>query len=184
LEAKLARPVFRLPPPMELPELRRQRERSDFCLPTDRFLFHFAFDFSSHSARKNPEEVIAAFRQCAATQPQGSVGLVLKILGADLHTAARRQLARLIDGMDDVFVIDRVLDRADVLALHAACDCFVSLHRSEGFGLGIAEAMAAGKPVIATNFGGATDLLALDRACPVGFRLTPVNAGQYPGWKG
>jgi glycosyltransferase involved in cell wall biosynthesis len=183
LEAKLSRPVFHLPPPIELPEI-RLRQRSDFGLPADPFLFYFVFDFSSHSDRKNPEAVIAAFRHCAATQPPGRVGLVLKTLGADIHQAAWRRLTRLIDGMHEIFVIDRVLDRAEVLALHAACDCFVSLHRSEGFGLGIAEAMAVGKPVIATDFGGATDLLAPDRACPVGYRLIPVMAGQYPGGEG
>jgi glycosyltransferase involved in cell wall biosynthesis len=173
-------PVFLLPPPIRIGPV-RQRPRSAFGLPDDRFLFHYAFDFSSHGERKNPRALLAAFRRCAGALPPGRVGLVLKTMGGG---ADSRKFARLIAGQPDVFLIDRVLDHADVLALQATCDCFVSLHRSEGFGLGIAEAMALGKPVIATNFGGAVDLLAPDRACPVGYRLVPVTDRQYPDGRG
>jgi glycosyltransferase involved in cell wall biosynthesis len=181
--SKLRKPVFRLPPPVRLPGV-TPRMRSDFGLPDHPFLFHYAFDFSSYVERKHPEAVLAAFRRCTAAFEPGRIGLVLKTMGNSRSPAARRRLARLVDAQDDVFVIDGVLDRGDVLALQDMCDCFVSLHRSEGFGLGIVEAMALGKPVIATKFGGAADLLGPDHACPVGYRLVPVERGQYPGSSG
>ena len=183
LGPKFRGPVAIVPPPMVLPAI-PARQRADFGLPADRFLFYFFFDYSSFAARKNPQAVVAAFRHCADLMKPNRVGLVLKSMGDGYSQADRRYLAKLIAGVDDIFPIDGVLDRGDMLALQSVCDCFVSLHRSEGFGLGIAEAMALGKPVIATNFGGAADLLAADRACPIGYRLIPVAPGQYPGGKG
>ncbi len=176
-------PVVTLPPPMVLPAI-PARQRADFGLPSDRFLFYFFFDYSSFAARKNPQAVVAAFRRCAESMKPHRVGLVLKSMGEGYGQADRRHLTKLIAGADNIFPIDGVLDRADMMALQSVCDCFVSLHRSEGFGLGIAEAMALGKPVVATNFGGAADLLAPDRACPIGYRLIPVAPGEYPGGKG
>ena len=176
-------PVKILPPPMILPA-KSARQRADFGLPGDRFLFYFFFDYASFAARKNPEAVIAAFRRCAGMTGPGRVGLVLKSMGEGYSRRDRHLVAKLVAGAQDVFLIDSVLERADMLALQSLCDCFVSLHRSEGFGLGIAEAMALGKPVIATNFGGATDLLAPDRACPIGSPLVAVAPGEYPGGAG
>ena len=176
-------PVVTLPPPMVLPAI-PTCQRADFGLPSDRFLFYFFFDYSSFVARKNPQAVVAAFRACAELMKPARIGLVLKSMGEGYNQADRRRLTKLIAGADNIFPIDVVLDRADMMGLQSVCDCFVSLHRSEGFGLGIAEAMALGKPVVATNFGGAAELLAPDRACPIGHRLVPVAPGQYPGGKG
>ena len=176
-------PVVVLPPPMVLPPIPTCR-RADFGLPSDRFLFYFFFDYSSFAARKNPQAVVVAFRRCAALMKPDSIGLVVKSMGEGYSQADRRRLAQLIGGADNIFPIDSVLDRAEMMGLQSVCDCFVSLHRSEGFGLGIAEAMALGKPVVATNFGGAADLLAPDHACPIGHRLVPVAPGEYPGGKG
>ena len=176
-------PVKILPPPMVLPAI-PSRQRADFGLPSDRFLFYFFFDYSSFAARKNPEAVIAAFRRCADMTSPGRVGLVLKSMGEGYNQTDRHHVAKLVAGAEDIFLIDSVLERADMMALQSLCDCFVSLHRSEGFGLGIAEAMALGKPVIATNFGGASDLLAPERACPIGSRLVAVGPDEYPGGAG
>ena len=176
-------PVKILPPPMVLPAI-PARQRADFGLPSDRFLFYFFFDYSSFAARKNPEGVIAAFRRCAEMTDPARIGLVLKSMGEGYGLAGRHNVATLVAGAENVFLIDNVLERADMMALQSLCDCFVSLHRSEGFGLGIAEAMALGKPVIATNFGGATDLLAPDHACPIGSRPIAVAPEEYPGGAG
>ncbi|MGH9582417.1 MAG: glycosyltransferase, partial [Bryobacteraceae bacterium] len=72
-----------------------------------------------------------------------------------------------------------VLRRPELHELIAACDSFVSLHRSEGFGLGIAEAMYLGKPVIATNYSGNVDFTKQDNSCLVDYRLVPVKPGEY-----
>jgi glycosyltransferase involved in cell wall biosynthesis len=183
LSAKLSQQIFLLPLPLELPQI-PPRTRADFGLPSDCFLFHFSFDFSSMAERKNPWAVISAFRKCLASMPTARIGLVLKTMGDGYDPIDRRRLQQAIGGATDIFLIDSVLDRQDVLALQSLCDCFVSLHRCEGWGLGIAEAMALGKAVIATNFGGATDFLASEHACPVGYRLVPIPAGHYPGGEG
>jgi glycosyltransferase involved in cell wall biosynthesis len=175
--------ISTLPPPLSLPAV-PLRQRSDFGLPAGVFLFYFHFDFASYVERKNPQAVVAAFRRCAELMKPVRVGLVFKTMGVGNSRTDRRYFAKLVTGAENIFWIDHVLGRSDMLALQSVCDCFVSLHRSEGFGLGTAEAMALGKPVIATNFGGTTDLLAPDRACPISYRPIPVELGQYPGGKG
>jgi glycosyltransferase involved in cell wall biosynthesis len=70
--------------------------------------------------------------------------------------------------------------RADILALSASVDCFVSLHRSEGFGLGMVEAMALGKSVIGTDFSGNTDFLTVETGYPVPYQIRLVGKGEYP----
>ena len=79
-------------------------------------------------------------------------------------------------GRSDVFVIDRIMNRAEVTSLIKACDCFVSLHRSEGFGLGPAEAMSLGKPAIITNWSGNVDYMTADNSIAIDYKL--VKLGQ------
>jgi glycosyltransferase involved in cell wall biosynthesis len=80
----------------------------------------------------------------------------------------------------EIMLIDATMKREDVLGLIAASDCVVSLHRSEGFGLLVAEAMLLGKPVVATNYSATTELVSPETGFPVGYRLVPVAAGEYP----
>jgi glycosyltransferase involved in cell wall biosynthesis len=81
-----------------------------------------------------------------------------------------------------VTIIDKVIDRADVYALFQACDCLLSLHRAEGFGLTLAEAMYLGKPVIATGYSGNMDFTTPTNSFLAGYRLVPVppNCDPYP----
>ncbi|HVH36382.1 MAG TPA: glycosyltransferase, partial [Tahibacter sp.] len=71
----------------------------------------------------------------------------------------------------------------DGLEQQAACDVYLSLHRSEGFGLGLAECMALGRPVIATAYSGNLQFMDADNSCLVPYRLVPVNEGEYPDWR-
>jgi glycosyltransferase involved in cell wall biosynthesis len=111
---------------------------------------------------------------------KSEVCLVLKVMYGDSDSAAWRRLLELIDGDPRVRIINRTMSRSEMLALLAVSDCFVSLHRSEGFGRGPAEAMYLGKPVIATNYSGNTDFTLADNSCLVDFTLIPVQEGQYP----
>ena len=77
-------------------------------------------------------------------------------------------------------IIDRILSRDEVLSLVRQSDCYVSLHRAEGFGLGMAEAMAFGMPVIGTNYSGNTDFLSESTGFPVPYTLRPVQPGEFP----
>jgi glycosyltransferase involved in cell wall biosynthesis len=152
--------------------------RAKFHLPSDRFLFFFAFDFLSFVERKNPRATIAAFRM--AFPKHGRVGLVLKCVNGaaapDKFSSFRKEFAR----DPDIFLIDETLTRGDTLALIASMDAVISLHRSEGFGLLIGEAMLLGKPVIATDYSASQDLLSPLTGYPVKFDLIPVRSGQYP----
>jgi glycosyltransferase involved in cell wall biosynthesis len=76
-------------------------------------------------------------------------------------------------------IFDRTMTRRDVLGLIQSCDCYVSLHRAEGFGLGMVEAMNFGKAVIGTNFSGSTDFLSEQTGFPVPYELRLVQPNEY-----
>lgn len=152
--------------------------RADFALPTDRFLFLSAFDGLSSVARKNPGACIAAF-QAAFPDRDEPVGLVMKALRAEGDPAWGRLLAQIEDD-PRIFTVTSSLSRGRLLDLYRAMDCFVSLHRSEGFGRNIAEAMLLGKPVVVSAHSGNMDFTAHDTAALVPVRLVPLADGDYP----
>jgi len=176
-------PVRRLPLPVQAPAnvdaSCREAARARFGLDANAFVFLYSFNFLSYCERKNPRAAVAAFRR--AFRPDEAVVLVLKTAQSDFAPAARKQLEAAI-GDARVVLIDRYLDRPDSDALMAAADAYVSLHRSEGFGLTVAEAMALGKPVIATPYGGVTDFFDRSNGFPVRYHLVPLEAdhGPYP----
>jgi glycosyltransferase involved in cell wall biosynthesis len=143
-----------LPPFTPLP-------RSHFGLPDDRTLFLFAFDMASRMPRKNPLGLVEAFRR--AFRPDEPAELVIKTSRGHDHPTEFDQLRRACEA-NGVRLIDSTLPRPELLALMRCCDCFVSLHRSEGLGLGMAEAMLMGKPVIATAYSGNLDFMTADAA--------------------
>ena len=177
LACKTGRPVTLMPQCVELPPFER-RSRAYFGLPDDRCLFIFAFDFLSYIDRKNP---IAAVRAFKAAFPEGTekTGLIVKVMNADAHDPRWRAMLDEIGEDSRIIVINEAMNRADSLALLDCCDCFLSLHRSEGFGRGPAEAMALGKPVIVTGYSGNMDFTLPDNSFLVDYRLVPVQPGQY-----
>lgn len=153
--------------------------RSDFGLPEHAFLFCFSFDGLSSLARKNPSAVVAAFRKAFPGNERG-VGLVLKGIRAPLGSARWSDLVAAIGGDDRIVFIDKSLSRGRLLDLYRCIDVYVSLHRSEGFGRNIAEAMLLGKPVIVTAHSGNMDFTLHDNAALVPARLRTVRQGEYP----
>ena len=105
---------------------------------------------------------------------------MIKCVGAEHHPDQHGRLLDAAGERPDVQVIDRKLPAAEMAALMEAADCYVSLHRSEGFGLTIAEAMLRGKPVVATNYGGPRDFLTAENSFPVDYRLVPIGPGNDP----
>jgi glycosyltransferase involved in cell wall biosynthesis len=180
ISSKTSKPVVWMPLAVELPEPAERTEdtRKKFGLPESSFLFLYSFDFSSFVARKNFLGCIEAFRRAFPEAAQ-SVGLVLKAIRHPHHKREFWGLLRVIGDDQRIFLIDRVLRQAELHELAASCDCFVSLHRSEGFGLGIAEAMHLGKPVIVTNYSGNVDFTKEDNSCLVEYSLVPVQPGEY-----
>lgn len=176
------KPVHIVPVALDL-NLPERYSRSEFELSEGVFLCLFSFDFNSFAVRKNAEGVIAAFRQAFADDRR-DVRLVIKTTNGVRYPDA---LLRLIDaaaGDDRIEVRDGFLDRSQMWALQACCDCYISLHRSEGFGLVMAECMLLGKPVVATAYSGNLAFMDADNSCLVDYSLIPVNEDEYPAWQG
>lgn len=155
--------------------------RRQFNIPNDKFIFMFSFDCLSFPARKNPFAVIRAFH--SAFPADSEVGLVIKISNSRGNNELVGEVKRCSEIDPRIVVIDDVLSRNSMYSLLAAVDCYVSLHRSEGFGLGMAEAMLLGKPVIATGYSGNTTFMNTTNSCLVGYKLVDVLEGQYPFWE-
>jgi glycosyltransferase involved in cell wall biosynthesis len=179
LVSKLDKPVINMPVYLAT-EAPPTRPRSRFGLPKDTFLFYLAFDFLSFIKRKNPEAAVEALRRMPRPPLGGRVGLVIKTMNGAQAPEALARFRSVVGDDPDIFVIDEVLTRADTLALTMACDCVVSLHRCEGLGLVVAEAMALGRPVIATDYAATAELLTPQTGFPVNYRLVPVEPDDYP----
>lgn len=176
------KPVTRIPLPL-LIESASALKRHHFGLPESDTIFFCSFDFNSSIARKNPYAVIEAFRQAF---PRGDEKVFLLIKSSNGYKK-RALLSALMDAAafdGRILLRDDMLERNHLQALHQCIDVHVSMHRSEGFGLGLAEAMNLGKPVIATAYSGNQEFMTASNSCPVKFRMVPVLDGQYPHCQG
>jgi glycosyltransferase involved in cell wall biosynthesis len=162
-------PVVRVPLPLRL----EPAGDADLGLP-EGFLFLFAFDYGGVFERKNPLGLLDAF------ESDYGASLVIKCVGAEHHQQEHQRLVDAAAGRPDVVVLDQSLSPGEMAALMEAADCYVSLHRSEGFGLTIAEAMLRGKPVVATAYGGPRDYLSPANSFPVDYTLVPIGEGNEP----
>lgn len=157
--------------------------RSAWGIPEEATAFVSSFDVGSDIERKNPFAVVEAFKQ--AFPERHDVALVLKLscspAARDLFADRLEALAEAIADDDRIIVIDRVLAYRDVLSLYASSDVLVSLHRSEGLGLALMEAMSLGRPVIATAWSGNMDFCTDENSCLVGYDLIPV-VSQHPSY--
>jgi glycosyltransferase involved in cell wall biosynthesis len=171
-------PVVPMLPGLEPPQY-EPRPRDYFGLRNDRFVFLFTFDMASLMARKNPLATVAAFRR--AFRRDEPADLVIKLARGDESPADLAALTAACTA-SGVRVIDEMMPRSDLLALMAACDCYVSLHRSEGLGLGMAETMLMGKPVIATAYSGNLDFMTPETGYLVEYERVPIpeSVAQYP----
>lgn len=177
---KTRMPVVWMPHPVEA-RAGTGVQRRDFRLPERAYLFVTSFDYTSYVTRKNPMGAIRAFQSAFPAGGGHPVGLVVKTNGAaERPEDARAFLASPELADPRIVVIDQVLERRKLIGLFEQCDCFVSLHRSEGFGRGLAEAMLLGKPVIATGYSGNMDFTRPDNACLVDYQLVPVGEHEYP----
>jgi glycosyltransferase involved in cell wall biosynthesis len=176
MRAATSMPVMKITPPIAVRLLRPYR-RSDFALPENRFLFLFSFDFHSFPKRKNPEGAVKAFRK--AFGDRSDVGLVLKSINGERYPERLAQIEELAGHDERIAMFDRFLSRDEVSGLQSVVDCFVSLHRAEGLGLGLAESMYQRKPVIGTRYSGNLEFMNDDNSCLVDCELVPVRKGEY-----
>jgi glycosyltransferase involved in cell wall biosynthesis len=173
-------PVVRVPLPVSLPEL-PSLGRDHFGLPPAATVFLYMFDVSSQMERKNPRGAIEAFRR--ARFAAGEAVLVLKFTNAEYDREAVRRLRDAADGLPVRF-FDGYMGRSEVAALVGASDCYLSPHRSEGFGLTMLEAMALGKPVIATAYSGNMDFMTAENSYLLPFRLATLEHDYGPYMRG
>jgi glycosyltransferase involved in cell wall biosynthesis len=178
ISAKAPVPVVRVPTVVNL-KPGKKLSRVDLGLPERRFLFLAMFDTKSVLERKNPLGVVRAFKKAFPNDVE-RVGLILKFNNPDYEQPEMRAVREEIRGLENVLVIDRLLTRDELTSLIDACDCFVSLHRSEGFGLGPAEAMSLGKAAIITNWSGNTDYMTADNCIAIEYQLVPLERDYGP----
>lgn len=158
--------------------------RTELGLPEDQFIVLFVFDANSIIERKNPFAVIDAFKQAfSEDEHRNKVKLVLKASNIKRHpeheTVIRQQLAK-INGI----LLDDYLDRKDLNALIQHCDIYISLHRSEGYGLTIKEAMYLGRPVITTAYSGNMDFTNDYNSFLVPYTLQKLDKNYGPYQRG
>jgi hypothetical protein len=175
-------PVVRIPLalPVESP-IDHDLNRSAFGLPFDAFIFLFTFDFASVLERKNPLGLIKAFRM--AFGDRSNVLLLLKVIRSESYPSELNML-RAACSTNNVRILDRVLSRLEMNTLISISDCFVSLHRSEGFGFSIAEAMLLEKPVIVTAYSANMDFTTPANSFLVKYKLTGIDHDYGPYRKG
>ena len=159
-------------------DLQVKYSKADFGISESEFVFLFIFSTFSVLPRKNPLAVVEAFKK--AFQPTEPIRLVLKCINGENDP---ENFALLQDAITDVRItlINQYLSRDETNGLLSVCDCYVSLHRSEGFGLTLAEAMFLEKPVIATGWSGNMDFMTVNNSYPVEYELTQLQQdyGHY-----
>jgi glycosyltransferase involved in cell wall biosynthesis len=170
-------PVVKMTLPLPVP-LVAARTRAELGVPEEGFIFLYVHDYHSVCARKNPCGVIETFRRAFA--PGDGAKLVLKSMNAATRPNDHEQVVLAADGHPDITLIDGYLSSAEKNALITQCDCFVSLHRAEGFGIPTAEAMLLEKPVIATRYGGNLEYMNDENAYLVDYEPVMVGDGVYP----
>jgi glycosyltransferase involved in cell wall biosynthesis len=170
-------PVHVVPPPLPTPRPTTSLTRADLGLP-EGFVFLFSFDYLSTAERKNPWGLVEAFRRAF---PRGSgPTLVIKTINADARPDQAERLRLAVADEPDVVLLERYLDADARDALTLLADCYVSLHRAEGLGLTMAEAMALGKPVIATAYGGNLQFMTDENSWLVPAARVPIPDGCEP----
>lgn len=153
--------------------------RKKFNLPENLLLVYTGFSHASDVERKNPYATIEAFR--AAFSQNENVRLVIKMTSA---TAIEKEetinkIKKLAPNDSRLIIIHDELSQTDLFELYASCDIFISLHRSEGLGLILLEAMSLGKPVIATNWSGNLSFMNHTNSCLVGFDFTSTPMWSF-----
>ena len=173
---KASVPVVYMPMAVDF-KLSGKRSRKDFGIPGGAFVFLFSLDFSSRIHRKNPGALVKAFKEAFPEKDQNVV-LVIKsklVSSVEQQVSDYRMVEDWVKADSRIRLINEIYTKDQMLDLIHCCDAYASLHRAEGFGLGMAEAMKMGKAVIATNYSGNTDFTLADNACLVDYTLQKVG---------
>ena len=145
--------------------------------PSNKFIFIFTFDFLSYYERKNPEAVVNAF--LLAFKSDQNVHLLIKSINGKKKPEEKKNLLKLLKKHKNIELRDFYCSYNYNVSLISNADCYISLHRSEGLGMGMAEAMYLKKPVIATNYSGNLEFMNNKNSCLVDYNLIPISKNQY-----
>lgn len=175
--APTAIPVHYIPQPLELAYSYRSTNQTKKELP-HLFTYLFFFSFNSVLGRKNPQAIIDAFH--IAFPDEKKVRLIIKSKDSQNFSEQLKNMQKKIERDSRVVWIDEVMDEQERFNLMNRCDCYISLHRSEGFGLTLCEAMLLNKPVIATGYSGNIDFMNDHNSYLCSYRFVPVGEGNPP----
>ncbi len=165
------RPVRVVAPPLR--PVAATADRAGFGIPADAIVVLVIADSRSSLARKNVAGAVAAFRHAFGTRTDRR--LVVKLNAPDAVAPRVAELASAVQALPNATLIAATLPQERQAALIAGADIVLSLHRSEGFGLVLAEAMLAGKAVVATDWSGSRDFATAETAALVPAALVPVS---------
>lgn len=157
----------------------RESTRAKYKLTANDFIIFFNFDYSSSYFRKNPEGILKAFAKTLSDKTNAKI--VLKTMRAQKCKPMSDRLHDLAEKLGlatQLITIDDFIPQEDLVNLTNACDVYMSLHRGEGFGLGIAEAMSLGKPVIVTDYSSTTEFCNHENSIPIPYTMTSVHPDQ------
>ena len=174
-------PVIPLPCPIQIDISKLSNDRKSFGIDKDKFVFLFIFDFLSFSKRKNPLGLIKAYKNAISEKDQAV--LIIKCINGKKFPKEFNELKKECQQNKIVLMTDN-LSKIELLSLINCSDCYVSLHRAEGFGLTLAEAMYLGKPVIGTGYSGNMDFMDEISSYPVEYSLTEITNDEGPYSKG
>ncbi|HMG04553.1 MAG TPA: glycosyltransferase, partial [Chthoniobacterales bacterium] len=171
------RPIFKFPLPIVAPEIDSFLSRADLGLP-DRFSFLFSFDFLSVLERKNPVGLIEAFK--GAFKPGEGPVLLIKTINGEKRIREMEKLLYAAADHPDIMIRDGYLSALEKNTLTARCDAYISLHRSEGFGLTLSEAMSLGRPALATGYSGNLEFMTAENSFLCSYATREIGPGAEP----
>ncbi len=153
-------------------------KRKDFALPDNKFIFMTMFDYHSSIKRKNPIATIDAYEKAFGLNDHKTLLIIKTSISKEFPEDKKLITDRIIDNKS-IILIEEIFENEKLYSLINCCDCFVSLHRSEGFGLTMAEAMYLGKPVIATAYSANIEFMNINNYFPVKYNLIKTGNEYY-----